>query len=257
MVAVPIANKTRAQAVTQDRGRSRIRFLVVRRTTAPLVASGRGRMQTAWKVKHRIPVVYPNGLGDVLQLAWECPNLNPTVALPLVLHAAALGCLPPSVTPVIDDAEQTTRHVQVLWTTACRHDHCVVCLQLNCPLPAGADYATVCRAAEAAGRPSYPCDVPGWLAALGVQQDAEWRIEVEARGPWTASTVSQCMYLHHLLRQSLTGGAACLPRMQFVAQFRRHLMPLPDAYEDYVRACIGALCARAGLAASPGLSRCW
>jgi hypothetical protein len=44
-----------------------------------------------------------------------------------------------------------------------------------------------------------PTDVPGWLAAVGVSAEADWRIEVELRGPRCPATVSQCLYLHHLI----------------------------------------------------------
>ena len=165
-------------------------------------------------------------------------------------------------------ASASTVHARMEWSTGAAHPLWTVFVQLNFPLSAATmeDPAAFRRAVALVPRPRAPADVPTWLASVGATS-AEWRLEIEVREPCTPPTISQALFLHHLLRQTVAPASACpcLPRpggggagtaaacrrSQFVALFRQHLLTVHTPLEAHVHTVLHGFCVDHQLACHP------
>ena len=258
-----------------------IPFVVVRRCDTPVWASAtllppaEGHPpQWNWKAKHVVPVIcpgrtavrperrpprsHPGNICDSVQIAWEaadderCSSANHhAAAAPSPVDGARARGLLDRVYRT-QPAGPEAAHARLEWTTAAQHPLFTVFVQLNCALspPVTAASAFV-DAVRAASRPRSPVDVPTWLAAVGAVAGT-WRVEIEVRPPAGSTAISHPLFLHHLLRQTVAPPAAgpCLPRGQFVALYRRHLLHHPHGgglLATMAWALLHSTCRRVGL----------
>lgn len=175
-------------------------------------------------------------------------------------------------------------HVRLRWTMA-GADEWEALLQLQFAVRDGEPEAFR-RAVLRAARPRCPLDVPRWLASVGAEGTAEWRVEVEIRPPHAPGALARGLFLHHLLRlTAVPNGAACLPhpgllprpakparkvsapkavcpRTRFCELFERHVQPAAAAAPtgraaDFVRERLADAGRRLGLTVAPGTGYPW
>ena len=96
--------------------------------------------------------------------------------------------------------------------------------------------------------PRTPTDVPEWLGKMGCT-NAEWRIEVELQPPYSRESVTQGLYLHHLIQQTaVPRNTVCLPRAQFSLWYQTHLSTPPVVSMDTIaKGVLSLFCRKHGL----------
>lgn len=177
------------------------------------------------KCKYHVPVTYPGpSQSETLHLALECRRTDGKDGE--VLHAARRHGILPARTSVILRAAPVQRntYAKCEWSSG-SDDHALVrvVVRLQFVLPDGVSVAAFHAAVLASPRPRGPSDVPRWIEAVGCRGSAEWRIELEMIPPIHTSGLTQVLFLHHLVRQTLQPTGVCLSRAAFTGLFARHL----------------------------------
>jgi hypothetical protein len=227
------------------------RYIITRREQTKLGVDHNTNIVN-WKVKYAVPITYPGGQSDVVQIAWETTDPGPLAVDEDLLRGAQLrGLLPiacrvcasPPGTNVTGSAD--TPYIKVEWVAT--NQVCRVVLRLGILLLENVNAEGVQRLVLTAPRPRGSTDVPRWLHAIGARC-AEWRIEVEVVPPIQRHGIISTLYLHHLIRR-LVGGIQVIPRSVFVAMCRdqQGKVDKQTMHHGAARIALAAICGRAGI----------
>lgn len=234
------------------------RYTVSRRWQHTLGPTLRDRTAvTNHKAKYQVPVNYPGQVTESMHLALEHTEPAPPGGEPFALSDAQhRGVLSVRLcgSPTGGSAAVThSAYVKCEWESPIADNPLLrVVAQLHFVVAAGTDADAFHTAVLAAPRPKNPADVPRWLAAVGCRGSAEWRVEVEMVPPVQPAAITQGLFLHHLIRQTVRPTGACLPRPTFIALYHRHCRGARDAADAvYARGLLREYCDALGLPPNP------
>jgi hypothetical protein len=218
------------------------------------------------KCKYQIPVNYPGQAADSLHIALESESEEeedgdsgrPTADL--LDDARSRGILPARGPVMGASAVHRNTYAKCEWTSGRAHPlfEVIVRLQFVLPDTGALPVAAVRAAVLAAPRPRGPTDVAAWLRAVGCVPGcpAEWRVEIEMTPPFSSAGLTQGLFLHHLIRQTVQPTGLCVTRTAFTELCAQHLFPpvagvVPDARTAadaaYGRALLAEFCRFLGL----------
>jgi hypothetical protein len=196
-----------------------------------------GPPRSNWKAKQTLTLNYPGNAQETVQLAWEAwplagatedSELDPT-PVALLDGARRHGLLLPACvgpTPRFGTPAPEMVYLRIEWTAELQ-THWRIVLRLGAVLPREDNAAVLCTRLMRINRPRAHGDVGRWLTALGVQQAAEWRLEVEMVPPAQADTITRGLFLHHLVRLLVQSGEPSLSRTHFIECFHAQFPATP------------------------------
>ena len=159
----------------------------------------------------------------------------------LVASAIHRGLLAAGTEGESDSAH--AQHARLEWFARTPDVPLRIFLQLRLRLPDTATAADFWSSIARASRPRRPTDVASWLADVGAAR-AEWRVEIEVVPPFSTTTVSQALYLHHLIYQ-ITTHEPPMSRIAFVQLFEQNMHDdKASAARAFARSVLLNLCTR-------------
>lgn len=221
-------------------------------------APGDRSVVTNHKAKYQVPVHYPGQASEIMHLALEhnaATGGDVIIGDGLVVDAQQCGVLPARLCGSSGPVGRSAR-VKCEWESPPEEQPLLrVVIQLHFAIPEGTAVDVFHNAVLAAPRPKNHADVPRWLAAVGCSGPAaEWRVEVEMVPPVHPSAITQGLFLHHLVRQTVRPTGACLPRSTFAALYQRHCHGSRDVADAaYARGLLRDYCDAIGV--PPNLRR--
>jgi hypothetical protein len=157
------------------------RYTIIQRHQTHIRADANTPTVVNWKVKYAVPVTYPGGQSDTVQIAWEMMDPRIGDAEDLMQGARRRGLLPVTCRGAFaPPTSPEPPYIKVEWgaeTPVCR-----VVLRLGILLSEHASPETVRHSMLNVPRPRGHADLPRWLLAIGARC-AEWRVEAEVTPP--------------------------------------------------------------------------